>query len=135
MAVTISQIAEHLASEEIPEFKPQPFYERHTDSLIFYVEDTPSYGNRLNQLFTLFLADDDDRLVGIEIKGFKGFLERIRRSGLNVISATNKTVKLSALAQFSYIPEPENPNLMDHLESIGRFDVDVDLEKLTGNSA
>lgn len=51
-------------------FARDVFFERLTDSLIFYWEDCRSYAKRLNASLTVFLAMTDDRVVGVEIKGF-----------------------------------------------------------------
>jgi hypothetical protein len=123
---TMNEIVDFIEANggKLPPFSRKPWYERHTDSLIFYFEDTPSYGNRLNQLFTLFLSDSGDRLVGIEIKGFMRLISRMKQGGIEIL-ATNKAVRLKKLTDLAYIPEPEMPELMHHLE---RFDFDFDVE-------
>jgi hypothetical protein len=109
-----------------PGFVVRPWYERHTDSLICYFEDTPSYGNRLNQLFTLFLSADDHRLVGIEVKGFVRLMKRMKDGGIE-IEATNKTVRLKKLAELAFVMEPERPDLMRHFGTIEIPDFDVEI--------
>jgi len=52
-----------------PPFTKSPFYESHTDSLIFYFRDVRSYGKWISSYLTLFLSIEDDSLVGIEISG------------------------------------------------------------------
>ena len=54
--------------QDSPAFNPKPYYEKHTDSLLFYFEDKRSFGRRINQYLTVFLAIDDHALVGFEIK-------------------------------------------------------------------
>jgi hypothetical protein len=107
-----------------PKFVVRPWYERHTDSLIFYFEDAPSYGNRLNQLFTLFLSADDDRLVGIEVKGFGRLMKRMKDGGIE-ISATSKTVQLKRLKEWALALEPERPDLMQYTIEIPDFEVEI----------
>ena len=86
-----------LKSAKVGEFKPLPIYEKHTDSLIFYCQNFPSYGKRLNSLVTVFLADSDDRLVGLEIKGVARILRRVK-GFLNVTATDGKsTISLSVL--------------------------------------
>ena len=74
MAAGLGQLADHLTSVTLGAFQPRPYYEPKTDSLIFYVRDVRSYGQRINKYFTVFLAVSDDSLVGFEVKGIKSTL-------------------------------------------------------------
>jgi len=48
-------------------FISAPFYEKHTQCLIWYFRDERSYGKWIDEYLTLFLSVEDDSLVGIEI--------------------------------------------------------------------
>ncbi len=50
------------------DFKVEPYYEPETDSIICYLEDTPSYEKFINDKVSLFLAFDDNRIVGFDVK-------------------------------------------------------------------
>lgn len=89
--VTMTQIRERLHDGGMPEFRPGPVYERHTDSLMFYISDVPSYASRLNSRFTIFRNAEDDSLVGFEIKGFSRLIRHYTDFDLMV---TSKTVTL-----------------------------------------
>ena len=56
-------------------FRPEPFYEPATDSLIYYERDERSYAKRISRHLTVFLSVQDDTLVGVEIKGVKASLD------------------------------------------------------------
>ena len=67
-------LAEFL-KQGLPGFSPLPFYEKHTDSLIVYFEDSRSYSDRVNAHLTVFRSIDDDSLVGLEIKRLKTIIK------------------------------------------------------------
>lgn len=71
---TMTQVEERLREQGVPPFRPGPVYERHTDSLMFYIKDVPSYASRLNSRFTIFRDAENDALIGFEIKGFSRLL-------------------------------------------------------------
>jgi hypothetical protein len=73
MATGLDRLAEFLAEAEAREtaFRRRPYYEPETDSLIFYIRDMSSYSKRITKYLTLFLANSDDTLVGIEVKSMK----------------------------------------------------------------
>ncbi len=52
-------------------FRPDPYYEPHTDSMIYYSRDVPSYAKPIDAHMTLFLSQADDSVVGCEISGCK----------------------------------------------------------------
>ena len=60
-------------------FVAKPFYRAESDTLFFYGRDVPSYARRLNPMLTVFLATDDDSLVGFKIKGVQRILMRMER--------------------------------------------------------
>jgi len=49
------------------DFKPEPFYDSLTDSLMIYFKDEPSYATVISDNVTLFVSDTN--VVGIEISG------------------------------------------------------------------
>ncbi len=58
------------------EFRAEPFYERITDSLIYYARDERSYAKYIDKYLTIFLSVNDDTFVGFEITGLYAFLAR-----------------------------------------------------------
>lgn len=107
----IKEFASYLKSNRpTGAFVAKPFYERKTDSLIFYVKDTRSYSKRLNELITLFLSDADNSLVGCEIKGVKRMLKRVDGC---IVKVHDKKIKLSLLLGFGLAPEPDDEELVD----------------------
>lgn len=47
----------------------KPFYEPCTDSFIFYLRNVRSFERQISKHLTLFLANDDESLVGFELSG------------------------------------------------------------------
>ncbi len=83
MAQGLDAFAAHLkrSTDVMGEFRSEPFYQTETDTLIFYFRDTPSYEKRITKYLTIFLAVEDDSLVGIEIKGIKVIMMAIQNLG------------------------------------------------------
>ena len=52
-----------------PRFKVEPFYESRTDCTLVYFEDTPSYGVPLSPDVTVMKAADDNRIIGVDLRG------------------------------------------------------------------
>ena len=50
------------------EWKPSAFYNNDGDMIEWYNEQVPYYGERVNELITLYRAEEDDRIVGGCIK-------------------------------------------------------------------
>lgn len=71
------ELADLLQEKVVEPFRAEPFYEHVTDSLIYYVRDERSYGQRISKHLTVFLSMSDDTLVGLEIKGMKTILSAI----------------------------------------------------------
>lgn len=86
MATGLDGLAGYLKNAQLGEFKPEPFYESKTDCLIYYHRNTPSYSRRINKYLTVFLADEDDTLVGIEIKGFSIIMKAVEGLGTVAVS-------------------------------------------------
>lgn len=48
-------------------FTLKPFYEKYTDSLIYYHKDERSFAKYVNEYLTLFLSIVDRSIIGFEI--------------------------------------------------------------------
>ena len=53
-----------------------PFYCIDMDFILLHFEDTPNYAKWINHDVTHVLADDDNRIMGVEIFGVKKLIER-----------------------------------------------------------
>ncbi len=58
--------------------EPGGWYSADGDCLFFYAEDVPYYGVRLTEHVTVFEAVDDERPVGIQIKGIRSLISGSR---------------------------------------------------------
>lgn len=56
-------------SDTPPEFSVRPVYDPHTDSLMVYLADVPSYAKDCGNGVVVLLAANDSRVVGVEISG------------------------------------------------------------------
>jgi hypothetical protein len=110
MADGRASLAEYLKGDCVGAFRPECFYESKTDSLIYYGRNVPSYSNRVNKYLTLFLADEDDALVGFEIKGLSIITKAIEDLGyvevadpVAVGDGDGATVDLSVVVRCSLV--------------------------------
>jgi hypothetical protein len=78
---TKNGLGDYLKSTETRRFEKRPYYEPETDSLICYFRDTPSYGKRVNNHLTVFLAQADNSLVGVEVAGLTLILRAVEGLG------------------------------------------------------
>ena len=75
-------------------FSPRPIYHSNIDSLLFFMSDELSYRKRVNSLLTVFLSDETDEVIGVEIKGFKRLCENMRRFKVDNIIQNHPTLGL-----------------------------------------
>lgn len=114
-----------LKSENRP-FSPRPFYERLTDSIIFYFVNTSSYAKRVNRHFTVFLDDSSNRVVGFEIKGVQTIHKAIQADGFKevagpiTIDSADGEIELSVMCRTAFIAAPEfdHPGLFEEVNRI-----------------
>ncbi|MGH7192913.1 MAG: hypothetical protein ACREJM_05170 [Candidatus Saccharimonadales bacterium] len=119
-------------------FVPKPFYTPESDTLYFYGSDVPSFARRLNPLLTVFLANDDESLVGFKIKGVQRILARMERLGMDkfVIDGRGEGIRLTIFLEFALVAPPDDGEAeVDRLEAaFGQFDeVVVDPRELQLN--
>ena len=62
-------------------FEPGAFYIEDADSILFFVEDSDYFAERVDELLTLYLKMDDESLIGIEVKGVKHLLTKFYDQG------------------------------------------------------
>lgn len=106
---------------------PAPFYDRRSDSLMFYARDVPSFANRLNSRFSTFLDSNDESLVGFEIKGFSQIVKLISKFGKQV-SVTSKTVRISEAVKLALVPEHGHD--WDNDETIEQIVMFIDVNQI-----
>jgi hypothetical protein len=118
--------------QEPGEFNPQPYYNVEADALFFFARDTPSYAKRLNPFITLFLASEDDTLVGVKLKSIKRIIGALRHldDDLKVFVIDHK-IKLGILLALAKVPPPEHPELEPYKHDLDRFqDVEIEEQEL-----
>jgi hypothetical protein len=127
MATGLDGFAAHLKQieENAGEFHAQPYYEPETDSLIFYIRDESAYSKRVTKYFTVFLSNEDDSLVGIEVKGLKVISRAIEDLGevdlidpLLVKAEDGESHALSVIVRCALVPEPDEPVTGDQYEQL-----------------
>ena len=117
-------------------FVPKPFYQPESDTLYFYGRDVPSYARRLNALLTVFLANDDDSLIGFKIKGVQRILTRMERLGREkfMMHDHREGIRLTIFLEFALVAPPDEPELAGFEDAVRQYDnVIVDTRELQLN--
>jgi hypothetical protein len=118
MAKGLDELADYLKAKRrgMGEFEPKPYYESDTDSLIYYFLDVSSYSKRVTRYFTVFLANEDNSLVGIEVKGLTTIMRAVENLGevqlvkpVSVTDADGDEYDLSVIVRCALVPEQEEP--------------------------
>lgn len=68
-SLSIDELMAKIAAEEPGPVQPGCFYSKDGDCVFCHVEDVPYYAERVDELLTVYRAEDDHRLVGAQIKG------------------------------------------------------------------
>lgn len=116
-------------------FVAKPFYRPESDTLYFYGRDVPSYARRLNPLLTVFLANDDESLVGFKIEDVQRIVAQMERLGMEkfVIDERPNGIQLRILLELALIAPPgdDQPEMERIAEAVRQFDdVIVDRREL-----
>src|SRR5688572_12793423 len=80
----MANLAEFLAGKRPGEFSPQGHYVAAGDTLIFYFKDSESYGERIDELLTVYRSIATKEMVGCQIKSIRFILERLGSFGVHV---------------------------------------------------
>jgi len=129
MAAGLNEYLDDLRQGCSDRFSPSPYYERESDSVVFYARDEQSYAKRLNDQLTIFVSTHDDSLVGCEVKGVTRMLKIAGDYGVVVL---DKKIKLGILLAFAIALQPEDPAAEQYDEELKNSfrDVEFDREQL-----
>lgn len=89
MALSINELLSSVSGE----FRPYHYLSPEADALTVYFADKPDYSKRLTDHITLYLALEDDSIVGCRVKGISGILEDLP----NYLHVNHEDVELSVV--------------------------------------
>ena len=112
-------IAEILKSKKPAGFAPRPFYSSEGDSLTFFFEDQPYYGERIDDFLTAYRAMDGDGLVGCQVKGLLRALRLLGDFGL-IVSDGNVSLTMIFMV-IALMAENERPEATARYKELGRL--------------
>jgi hypothetical protein len=107
-------LEEHFLKNQMegePEFKPEPWYNRHGDCVVYQGADEATYAERVDSILTLYRSADDGRVVGFQVKGVAAIMSKFgfdhvaigaQTRGDNVVSVT--MLLLAALSSGAELP-------------------------------
>lgn len=107
-----------------PPFRPAPFYSPDGDSLTFYIQNKPSYRQRIDDFLTVYRAIEGDALVGCQIKGLPKTLELLGSFGLRI---SDGRVKLTFIFLATAM-QSENPETKEICAALSRAAKETELE-------
>ncbi len=68
--MSLEQMLDEIAEESTREAsRPGAWHSPSADAAFFWFEGVPYHADYINPMLTMFCADDDNRIVGVEVKG------------------------------------------------------------------
>ena len=128
MADQSSELIAHVrCNPPVGEFRPYAYYGPEEDALMFYFRNAPEFARRINERVTIYLAMDDNELVGCQIKGVGRVL---RELGELDITIRHGTIKLHLVLLAIMDCMLERPDTRDIYRQLYRraSEADLDLE-------
>ncbi len=120
--VTLQQFLKD--GEPMGEFRPSPLYTPHGDSLTFYLKDEDGYGERIDDLLTIYKSTTDHEIIGCQVKGVRRKLERLKR-----LTLTLKAPRLElGLLFLAYMADADSPEARHQYEWLGEQAKNLGLE-------
>jgi hypothetical protein len=104
-SMSIDELMSKIAQDDAAPTQPGCFYSKDGDCVFCHIEDVPYCAERVDELLTVYLAEDDGRLVGAQIKGVSK-LPTHDAVGLELRRAGNVQVVGLLLLTFRSQPQP-----------------------------
>jgi len=112
--VSLSEFLESTRAEA-GGFQPCPLYVPEGDSLTFYLKDEDSYGERIDELLTVYKSSATDEIVGCQIKGVRRKLQELQK-----FMVTLKDLKLDlGLLFLAYMATSDSKTARHQYEWLG----------------
>jgi len=113
--VSLNEFLENNQAKVEP-FRPCPLYVPEGDSLTFYLKDEDSYGERIDELLTIYKSTKTDEIVGCQIKGVRRKLKELQK-----FTVTLKDANLGlGLLFLTYMATTESPTARHQYEWLGK---------------
>jgi hypothetical protein len=94
-----------------PEFRPEPWYNRHGDCIVYQMADEAVVADRVDKLLTVYNSALDNRPIGFQIKGVVAIIRKFGLDGLVVKSEADaqgvKSISIMALLLAAYEEGPQ----------------------------
>lgn len=104
---------EHFLKHQVegsPEFRAEPWYNRHGDCVVFQMADEAVIGERIDEVLTIYLSAIDRRPIGFQVKGVSALILKFGVDGLQLDSVTSnrevQSVSVSMLLLAAYEDGP-----------------------------
>jgi len=77
-------LADLVRDEGEAEFRPEPWYNPYGDCVVFLAANEATYADRVDEVLTLYRAQNDDRAVGFQIKGVQAIIDQFGLRGVQI---------------------------------------------------
>ena len=101
---------------EIGAFTPSPLYTPEGDSLTFYMKDEESYGERIDDLLTVYRSMETHAIIGCQIKGVRHKLDELRKYS---VAVTSNEFELGLLF-LAYMANSTDKTVQHNYEFLGK---------------
>ncbi len=93
-----------------PEFRPEPWYNRYGDCIIYQMANEAVVADRVDELLTVYNSALDNRPIGFQVKGVAAIIRKLGLDGLVVKSEADaqgvKSISIMALLLAAYEEGP-----------------------------
>ena len=78
----MDRFKKYISENKPPPFSPRPLYVAEADSVLFFIDDSDYFAQRVDELLTVFLRVEGESLAGLEVKGVKHLLSKLPSFGV-----------------------------------------------------
>ena len=107
-------LVEHIRARTPKSFKPSTTYGANEDSLVFYFREDEAHEDRIDELLTLYRANDSEDVVGCQVKGIRHRLDGLGKFGVVIKGEAMKLDLLFHLLAYT-VPDPPVQTWYYHL--------------------
>jgi len=88
MATTdVEALLKRIIDEPSRPVKTDAFYSPEGDCIFYYADGSPHHAVRVDGLFTIYVSDKEEKVIGFQIKGIKALLMEVLEIGARAKSA------------------------------------------------
>ena len=126
----MSSLTDFVSQNKPGNFSPRPLYSRDGDSLFFYFKENPSYGERVDEFFTLYRSVETQELTGCQIKGIQCILKRLGNFGVRITDYKTVDLRIIFLGYRASVDDSSQAEIEELLQAAEESGAHLDREEL-----